>query len=594
MQNSSQFKIPLGCMKTLLATSVIFCVLQVNTLAAHSESADKLIEEHPAQPALSELVTPRIEISACAFSQQFDKYKADCGTLYVRENHVKENHVRENQLNENLTSSKSVSASSIQGKQRQQDKPISSVRVVSIPIIIFHPEGEVTGDPVVVTGGGGPGSAIYIMKNFDGDPDLFFSGVEASTLKNGRQLILMEMRGTGESEPNLDCPAMTELEIDFLTTSPYKWDNKAAIQTLSACAKAQKSNGIDGNFYNTDSAIQDIDALRTLLNIDKWHLLGISHGSRVSLRYAQKYPQHTASLILDSIYPFEVDAYTDASQYTKQIFSQPFTLCDANPHCRLESGISSIHAFESFMQQIKEKPLIIDVELFDENWNSEAKKLKISPELLAYTLFNNSYDSDAIFEFPFVIKDALKKDYKKLSKLISETIDLHNYTWFSEGAYASYACYEEIPFSNIPLALKNAQESKMAFWNDEELIKLDQQLCKIWNIRPATNDIKTYDYSQLSMPILILAGELDAFTPLKWAINFYNKLPLKHTTQHIRVWPLKAHNLVYDDACVESVMISFLNSPEHTINNDCAITDVSMVQQSGKAKVADKDVSKSD
>jgi alpha-beta hydrolase superfamily lysophospholipase len=75
------------------------------------------------------------------------------------------------------------------------------------------------------------------------------------------------------------------------------------------------------------------------------------------------------------------------------------------------------------------------------------------------------------------------------------------------------------------------------------------------------------------MPVLILSGDLDPFTPVKWAVDFHQKLPFKNQTQHLRIWPLKAHNLVYDDACVESVLTSFLNEPRNTIENDCALKD---------------------
>jgi len=534
--------------KGFIGLCVIFLIgFQANTHAQGDEAAqalqaiEKTIPLSDSQSSKARLhVLPRIEVSPCAFIQKFDKYHADCGTLFVKED--------PNEL------------------QTIKSPP----RVVTIPIIIFQPAGEVTGDPVVITGGGGPGSSIYIMDEFDGDPSMYYSGIEISTLQNGRPLILMEMRGSGLSIANLDCPAITELEIELLTTYPYKFNTKKFTTTITSCANRKKALGIDANFYNTDYAIKDIDALRTLLGFEKWHLLGISHGTRISLRYAQQYPEHTASLILDSIYPFEVDSYVDMPEYSAKIFTQPFALCDTDPKCRLENGQASVTLFESFMAEIKQNPPTLDLEYDDENWTVGQKTLKISPDLVAYALYNSSYDSDAILAFPQIIKDALNKDYTKLSELISETIDLQNYTWFSEGAYSSYACYEEIPFSNFALAVENAKKYKIPFWDDLPTIILDRQLCKIWNIKPAVNNIKNFDHNQLTLPILILAGDLDAFTPTIWAVDFHAKLPMRNKTQHLRIWPLKAHNLVYDDKCVEAVMTSFLNDPEQTIDNDCA------------------------
>jgi alpha-beta hydrolase superfamily lysophospholipase len=92
------------------------------------------------------------------------------------------------------------------------------------------------------------------------------------------------------------------------------------------------------------------------------------------------------------------------------------------------------------------------------------------------------------------------------------------------------------------------------------------------------NNIKSFDHGQLTLPVLILAGDLDPFTPSIWANDFHAKLPMRNKTQHLRVWPLKSHNLVYEDKCVETVILSFLNDPEQTINNECATQDMSEVE----------------
>jgi hypothetical protein len=117
---------------------------------------------------------------------------------------------------------------------------------VTIPIIIFQPAGN--GDSVIITGGGDLGSSIYNMDEFDGDPSMYYSGIEVSTLQDGRPLILMEMRGSGLSMANLDCPAITDLKIKLLTTYPYKLDNRKFINTLASFADRKKSLGVDANF----------------------------------------------------------------------------------------------------------------------------------------------------------------------------------------------------------------------------------------------------------------------------------------------------------------------------------------------------------
>lgn len=61
---------------------------------------------------------------------------------------------------------------------------------------------------------------------------------------------------------------------------------------------------IDSN--NTNNLIEDIEKLRSHLNIQSWVLFGGSWGSTLSLLYAQHYPQRVKALILRGIFTSRV------------------------------------------------------------------------------------------------------------------------------------------------------------------------------------------------------------------------------------------------------------------------------------------------
>lgn len=52
--------------------------------------------------------------------------------------------------------------------------------------------------------------------------------------------------------------------------------------------------------YSVDQAADDLDALRTALNIDRWIVLGHSYGGTLAQCYAAKYPERVAGLVLVS------------------------------------------------------------------------------------------------------------------------------------------------------------------------------------------------------------------------------------------------------------------------------------------------------
>ena len=53
---------------------------------------------------------------------------------------------------------------------------------------------------------------------------------------------------------------------------------------------------------NMDSTARDIEQLRQLLGIDRWHVFGGSYGSTIALFYAQAFPEHCKTLVLRGIW----------------------------------------------------------------------------------------------------------------------------------------------------------------------------------------------------------------------------------------------------------------------------------------------------
>lgn len=482
---------------------------------------------------------PYIEVAACDYLNDSSDYFVECGTLYSHENPF----------------------------EKQSTEAVS--RIVSIPFLIFHPSGDEVDAPLLITGGGGPGSPLYIEDSEYSEGSAYYAGLEASSLQSGRKLILMEMRGTGGAQPNLDCPAGTDLELDTLTNYPFERNYELSNSIQALCVKNKRMFGIDPNLYNTDTAIEDIEVLRSLLGLDNWHLLGISHGTRIAMRYAVKYPKQTASLVLDGLYPFEEDGFKSLPMDLQKTFTQAFELCDKDPSCRLPNDQPSISLLNTLLKQLDEEPKALRVPSFNMFWGEVMQDIKLSPELLLYALTMSSYDGDNILSYPETVKAALNGDYQGLVDLVSEVLFTEVFSQFAEGAYVSYSCYEEVPFADIETAIANAKLLATEYWNDEAMIRDLTGLCDIWGIKPAEKSFKGFAHDDLTMPILILSGRLDQFTSTEWSTRFIEKLPFKGKTQHLRIWVSKSHNLVFDDACVDSVVHSFLDSPKDTIGSTC-------------------------
>ena len=139
-------------------------------------------------------------------------------------------------------------------------------------------------DPVFMLAGGPGQSAIQTFPQVE----MAFADV----LKN-RHVILLDQRGTGGSNL-LACP---QDEAATQDASP-----EAMRHMAHSCATAL-SQKADLRYYTTTNAVRDLDAVRQAIGAEKINLMGISYGTRVAQQYALRYPQHTRSLVLDSVVP---------------------------------------------------------------------------------------------------------------------------------------------------------------------------------------------------------------------------------------------------------------------------------------------------
>ncbi|WP_170184594.1 alpha/beta fold hydrolase [Streptomyces sedi] len=93
-------------------------------------------------------------------------------------------------------------------------------------------------------------------------------------------LLVVDMRGTGTSSP-LRCPGLDVRDP----------------ATIASCAEQL---GPDRDFYATDQAVADIDAIRDALGVERLSFYGSSYGTVYAQAYATRFPDRTAAVLLDS------------------------------------------------------------------------------------------------------------------------------------------------------------------------------------------------------------------------------------------------------------------------------------------------------
>jgi pimeloyl-ACP methyl ester carboxylesterase len=169
------------------------------------------------------------------------------------------------------------------------DAPGFSCATVEVPVLRSAPQlGSIALHVERKLSRQGPSrSAVLALAGGPGQPALPLAGYFAQAMAPAlaqRDLIVFDQRGTGESGP-LDCPAL-------------HGDASTLGLLVEQCAE---QIGAARSGYSTSESVQDIDAIRQALGYEKLVLYGTSYGTKVALQYAQTFPSHVESLVLDSV-----------------------------------------------------------------------------------------------------------------------------------------------------------------------------------------------------------------------------------------------------------------------------------------------------
>ncbi len=192
-----------------------------------------------------------------------------------------------------------------------EDRAKPDGRRVSLPIVVIKASGgNRLADPVVFLSGG-PGQGVGLSK--DEMKTWWDYGKYWSWMKN-RDLILFEQRGTGLSEPTLNCPEVDERGVELMQAMQDAERVRAIYaESLDKCRTRLMGMGIDLARYGTRDTAADLAELRVAMGIKQWNLAGISYGTRLALTTMHDHPEGIRAVILDSVYPPEVRAYEFAT-----------------------------------------------------------------------------------------------------------------------------------------------------------------------------------------------------------------------------------------------------------------------------------------
>ena len=415
----------------------------------------------------------------------------------------------------------------------------ASTKIIEIAVIKLAATGaDKKSDPVVYLEGGPGGNASASIEQV----------ITNDTFIKGRDIYLVDQRGTGYSKPALFC---TEYNGEAGTP-----------EQVSACKTRLETSGVDLSAYHSVHNAMDFIELRKALDIAEWNLYGISYGTRLATTIMRENSEGIRSVILDGMFPIEVNGMSDTPWANYETLNQIIKNCDNTEECPADQFKM---IFEDIIARMHNEDMVVESRAFVQTMLELATQPTIIPYLLAV--------NDDISKYASALEGLMSEEGEEQGGSDgsdSGTEQQGEEDVFYNAMGLSTVCAEEYPFRNITaLTDDNSQGwsvSTQLTVNGMFHMGFDEASCQAWNVTPA-NEIEIQAVSS-NLPVLILNGQHDSQTPAAWGALVANNMP---NAQNITN-PQGGHGQLFSGAsCFESIAGEFLSEPNQALDTSCAL-----------------------
>lgn len=376
-----------------------------------------------------------------------------------------------------------------------------------------------------------------------------------------RDVILFDQRGIGYSEPSLNCPEYEEAWLAHIEER-LDDDERLAItlEAFSVCRERLVADGVNLSAYNSAASAADLEDLRQALGYETLNLLGISYGTRLALTAMRDYGHTSAirSVILDSVYPPQVDGYAVLGMNADRAFDLLFERCAAIEQCN-EDYPDLENRFYQLVDTLNADPMTV---VITDRANRTTLRIPFDGDDLINTFFEMMYDNNRILYLPKMIRQI----ENGVSSILIDylTNDPFDPVYFSEGMHYSVQCYEEMPFSLSAEEQTNAGQLPPQLNNVVDRAAVDDlALCELWQVEtaePLENEPVVSD-----VPTLILAGDYDPITPPSNAMETAEYLSNDFYFEFEGI----SHGVVGSTDCGMDLVVAFLDQPDTVPDDTC-------------------------
>jgi pimeloyl-ACP methyl ester carboxylesterase len=400
-------------------------------------------------------------------------------------------------------------------------------------------------DPVLYLHGGPGGRAV-------GLPAPWFE----SRLRDERDIILLDQRGSGLSEPTL-CPGLGLRDFHVMAQDHAPGEEFEARKTVALrCRDELLEQGIDLGAWNSTTSALDVEDLRHVLEIEEWNLLGVSYGTRLALAIMRlTRGEGLRSVILDSTYPAWAPAWDSKTPDLSRALDAFFTVCeddvpcdDAFPDLRMRTRQSLERLERDPLRVVIDDPVVLPDGILVNNAQDTA--------ILIHQML---YDSRQFGEMPLLF-DQLEDRRSAATRNMADLMTMRAQS-LSRGTNLIVECYERAPFQDLERQARYGEADPLIH-RVHTYFDADYGICAEWSDKKASaSEVRPV---RVNVPTLTFGGRFDPITPPDWGERTARTLP---DARHFE-FPV-GHGAYRSHECPREIAEAFVADPTAALSDGC-------------------------
>lgn len=386
-------------------------------------------------------------------------------------------------------------------------------RRIGLRVVVLKATGDALQPDAFVPLSGGPGQAATEFAAMDAR--IF------ADLRRSRDIVLMDVRGTGQSNP---------LHCDVASAQWARTPDVMPPGAIRAC-REELARRADLRMYTTEQIARDLDDLRAALKIERWNVFGGSYGTRLAQEYTRAFGARVRTLTLHGVAAPSLQVplpyARDAQATVDRLFDE-----------------RTRHTLSVTLARLAKEPVIVRVESLD---------VMVSAGTFAEMLRHMLYNAGSAPAASEMIHAAAAGDFTVAAREVLRERRTFSHE-FALGLFLSVTCAEDvarIDESAIPAATHDT------FLGDYR-VRQQIEACRIWTVNPAPASVVAALKSDV--PALVISGEVDPVTPPRMGDEVARLLP---NARHV-VLAGHGHTLSIGRGCMRTALARFVESASTT------------------------------